>query len=197
MTVNKIFISEFNEEKWLNKLGSKGYLLTDKSIGKYTFKKIEKKVTYCIDYLDEAPQTPDNAEYLKNKSVCGFKGNSAYISDEEHTVESLSRQSARYGKLSAFFGVILALFAALFVYNLRYVSFFKSIDYVVPADKNEILSIFNFVVGKNPAILFMWLLAAIITVLALITAIFAHEWLSWSKRKDSLKKLQDSAEQEM
>lgn len=197
MTVNKIFISEFNEEKWLNKLGSKGYLLTAKSIGKYTFEKIEKKVTYCIDYLDESPQTPDNAEYLKNKNVRGFKGNSAYISGEEHTVESLSRQSARYGKLSAFFGVILALFAALFVYNLRYVSFFKSIDYVVPADKNEILSIFNFVVGKNPAVLFMWLLAVIIAVLAVITAIFAHEWLSWSKSKNSLKKLQDTAEQEI
>lgn len=197
MTVSKIFISEFNEEQWLNKLGSKGYLLKSKSRGKYVFEKIEKKVTYCIDYLDESPNTPDNAEYLKKKDVRGFKGNSAYISGEEHTVATLSRQSARYGKLSAFFGVILALFTALFVYNLSYVNFFKSIDYVVPADKNEILSIFNFVVGKNPAVLFMWLLAVVIAVLVAVTAIYAHEWLSWSKAKNTLKKLQENAEQEI
>lgn len=197
MTVNKIFISEFGEEKWLNKLGSKGYLLKAKSKGKYVFKKIEKKVTYCIDYLDESPQTPDNAEYLKDKNVCGFKGNSAYIADGAHTVETLSRQSARYGKLSAFFAVLLGLFVALFVYNLEYVNFFKSIDYVVPADKNEILSIFDFVVGKNPALLFMWLLAVVLAVLVAVTAIYTHEWLSWSKAKNTLKKLQENAEQEI
>ena len=186
MTVSKSFISVYNEEKWLNKLGSKGYMLKGRKKGKYTFEKLERPVKYHIDDLDESPETPENTEYLQGKNVCGFKGNSAYIADEEHNSDTLKRQVSRFGKLTAFFGVVLALFLALFAYNLHYVQYFKSIGYVVPADKDEILEIFNFVVGKNPAVLFMWALAIIIAVLAVITAVYAREWLLW---KNSLKAL--------
>ncbi len=181
MALNKIFVSEHDEEAWLNRLGAKGYLLKKKSIGAYAFSKTDDKITYQIDYLGESPETPDNQKYLEGKEVCGFKGNSAYIKNGSHSAASLKRQTARYGKLAAFFGIITLLFGGLFAYNLSYVEYFKSIEYVVPADKDAILPIFNFVVGKNPAQLFMWVVAVLLVIVGIFTVIFGREWLLWKK----------------
>jgi len=181
MTIHKIFVSEHDEEKWLNSLGAKGYLLIKKSPCTYVFSKEDGISEYQIDYLDDTPKAPANQEYLEGKEVCGFKGNSAYIRNGVHTAETLKRQTARYGKLAAFFGVVTLLFGALFAYNLYYVNFFKSIDYIVPADSSAILPIFSFVVGKNPAQLFMWVVAPLLVIAGIFTVTFGREWLMWRK----------------
>ena len=180
MTAHKVFVSEYDEQKWLNRMGAKGFVLVGRKRGRYEFEKSDVKAEYTVDYLDDSPGSPDNTEYLRDKDVCGFKGNSVYILGGIHTAESLGRQSARYGKLSVFFGVVTALFAALFAYNLKYVNYFNEIGYVVPADKDEILPIFNFVVGKNPAMLFMWVVALFLVTAAVLTVIWLREWALWN-----------------
>lgn len=180
MTAHKVFVSEYDEQKWLNNMGARGFVLVGKKCGRYEFEKADVKAKYIVDYLDDSPGSPDNTEYLRGKDVCGFKGNSAYIRDGVHTAASLRRQTARYGKLAIFFGVVTVLFAALFVYNLKYVNYFNEIEYVVPANKDEILSIFNFVVGKNPAALFMWVVALFLSAAAVCTVIWLREWALWN-----------------
>ena len=161
-------------------MGAKGLVLVGKKCGRYEFEKTDVKAEYIVDYLDDSPKSPDNTEYLRGKDVCGFKGNSAYIRGGVHTAASLGRQSARYGKLTLFFGVVTVLFAALFAYNLKYVNYFNEIGYVVPANGDEILPIFNFVVGKNPATLFMWVVAAFLVAAAVLTVTWLREWALWS-----------------
>lgn len=180
MTAHKVFVSEHDEQKWLNRMGAKGFVLVGKKCGRYEFEKADVKAEYIVDYLDDSPKTPDNTEYLRGKDVCGFKGNSAYIRNGVHTAAPLGRQAARYGKLSVFFGAVTALFAALFAYNLKYVNYFNEIEYVVPANKDEILPIFNFVVGKNPAALFMWVVALFLVAAAIFTVIWLREWALWN-----------------
>ena len=116
MTAHKVFVSEHDEQKWLNRMGAKGFVLVGKKCGRYEFEKADVKAEYIVDYLDDSPKTPDNTEYLRGN---GFMANSAYIRNGVHTAASLRRQATRYGKLSVFFGAVTALFAALFAYNLK------------------------------------------------------------------------------
>ena len=59
-------------------------------------------------------------------------------------------------------------------------NYFNEIEYVVPANKDEILPIFNFVVGKNPAALFMWVVALFLVAAAIFTVIWLREWALWN-----------------
>ncbi len=182
MILKKYFISEYKEEKWLNSLGKMGYLLESKRGFDYEFKKIERPVRYYIDYLTDAPESEESKEYLENKNAVAFKGNSVYVvSDGDRPYEAYSRQTKRYGKLALFFGILFVLFCALFVYNIKNAMFFKDIGYVVPNDKNAVLDIFRFVIGKNPAQMFMILLVLILFAVAGYTLVFYFEYLNWKK----------------
>ncbi len=182
MILKKYFISEYKEEKWLNSLGKKGYLLESKCGFDYEFKKTERPVRYYIDYLPDAPESEESKEYLENKNAVAFKGNSVYVvSNGDRPCEAYSHQIKRYGKLALFFGVLFVLFCALFVYNVQNAMFFNEIGYVVPNDKKAIFDIFRFVIGKNPAQMFMFLLLLILFAAAGYTLVFYFEYLNWKK----------------
>lgn len=182
MILKKYFISEYKEEKWLSSLGGKGYLLESKSGFTYEFKKTERPVRYYIDYLPDAPESEDSKEYLKDKTAVAFKGNSVYVvSDENRPSEAYGHQIKRYGKLALFFGVLFVLFCALFAYNVKMAMYFNEIGYTIPNDKNAILDIFKFLVGKNPAQMFMLLLLVVMFAVAGYTLVFYFEYLNWKK----------------
>ena len=183
-----IFLSEHNEEKWLNSLGAQGWLLKCKRPFVYSFEKTDKPVVYHIDYLADSPYTDVNRAYMKDKSVCAVKGNSAYVVSGAHGECSLRRQAKRYETLAVFFTVLSVLFFALAMYNVYYMNFFNEIGYTVPANSNEILPMFNFVVGKNPAELFLFVVAAVFAVMCAYAITFTREWLIWDKDLKKFKK---------
>ncbi len=186
MIKHKYFISEYNEEKWLNQMGGSGFKLVKKSFFTYEFESTDKTYKYRIDFLPDPVEAEESVEYLKDKHCCGNKGSSVYILNMEHTVETASAHEKRYSALAMFFGVCFLFFAALFTYNVSCMSFFDAEKYVIKTDVNEIWSIFNFIVGKNPAALFLWVIMPFLLVSGIYGLIFYFEKTRWTKLKTKI-----------
>ncbi|MEG2118234.1 MAG: DUF2812 domain-containing protein, partial [Clostridia bacterium] len=162
---SKSFISSLNEEKWLNKQGEKGLLLYEIKNENFCFKKTDLKYVYSAEFCYDSPKTPQNQAYIENmvaegKIFCGIKGNFVYFANTSEigikkSISALAELKRRSRTMSIFGSVLSVFFLALFAYNVYYTVFFNSISYVIPANSEEILKIFNFIVGKNPALLFL------------------------------------------
>ena len=188
------------EEKWLNEQGKKGLLLVDTLPFTYTFDKTHKKWTYSMEWLDSSPDTEENAEYIKKRSMkncvyCGKKNCYAYFASEGETPPPKSGKaygaiSKRYGKIALFVLVITLFLVLLTVYNFVWQGRFDSLEYVkdgkkvvgytVPSSSDEIEPIFGWVVGKNPASI---VLGFLVPITVLFFAYDVYLWLIASKWK--------------
>ena len=196
----KTFYDVEKEEKWLNEQGKKGLLLVDTLPFTYTFDKTHKKWTYSMEWLDSSPDTEENAEYIKKRSMknclyCGKKNCFAYFAAEGDTPPAKSKDafsaiSKRYAKIAVFVSIIAVFLVLLVAYNFVWQGRFDGLEYVkddekvvgytVPYDKDEIVGAFKWVVGKNPASIF---LAFLIPITILFVSYDAYLWYIAAKWK--------------
>lgn len=197
----RTFYDVEKEEKWLNKQGQDGLLLVDTVPFGYTFDKTHKKWTYSMEWLDSSPDTEENAAYIKKRSMkncfyCGKKNCYAYFASEGNTPPAKSASafdaiSKRYTKIAVFAAVIAVFLLLLVVYNFVWQGRFNDLEYVnkdgesvvgytAPYDSNEIVGAFKWVVGKNPASLF---LAFLIPIAALFASYDGYLWYVAAKWK--------------
>ncbi len=69
----RLYLCFSGEQKWLNIMGEKGYLLCGGTKFDYAFKQTDKPIEYFIDCTSDSPKTQLNDEYIQNKKQEGYK----------------------------------------------------------------------------------------------------------------------------
>ena len=171
---HRVFFNVAAEEKWLDSLGKKGLLLVGTAPFTYYFEQRSGEWTYSVEWLDSSPLTPENAEYIRSRTgrdvYCGSKNCYVYFASSgecAHSHKNVQLTQRRYFRIAAFWAVIAALMAGLLVYNIVWAGKFKTLDYVIGAKD----SVPGFMVGRNPAHVFLWFVIPL-TVAALL--VFAY-----------------------
>lgn len=195
MTVRKFkrFFSVATEEKFLNTMGAKQLLLTGMSSLFYIFEQSEKKWSYSAEWLDSSPDTEENRKYItekckeENLRYCGKRACFAYFATEGEAVlekshEAKSKIKKRYRSLSIFWSILSAYMAGLMVYNIIWAEKFKAMGYKVHDDTAEIERIFTFVVGKNPAVLFLYIVIPLTAMVLAVAVLYWFEYVVWIKK---------------
>ncbi len=208
---HKTFYDVEKEQKWLDEQGKNGLLLVDTLPYTYTFDKTHKKWKYSMEWLDSSPDTEENAAYIKKRSMkncvyCGKKNCYAYFASEGDTPPAKSAGAynaiaERYRKIAVFASIIAVFLVVLCVYNFVWQGRFdaleytvdgeKTVGYTVPSSKDEIVPIFGWVVGKNPASIF---LAFIVPITVLFAAYDIYLWRVASKWKKYAAKAKETEE---
>lgn len=195
----KTFSSVDAEEKLLNKMGAKKRLLIATSPLFYVFAPSDTVWSYSAEWLDSSPDTEENQKYIaekcekENLKYCGKRNCFAYFASEGDTVPEKSYEAKykikkRYRSLSVFWSVVFAYMTGLLIYNVVWAEKFKDMGYKVHDDTAEIERIFDFVVGKNPAVLFLYLVIPLTAMVLTLTALYWNEYGSWMKKCPRIKK---------
>ncbi|MBE6691801.1 MAG: DUF2812 domain-containing protein [Ruminococcaceae bacterium] len=122
-TYFKVFFSKFEECKWLNSMGEKGFLLNKKSFCRYYFTKDEnKKYYYSVEYLDYPVKSQQGEEELNNREANGInylftRGKWSYFYS---TIKSISLTSASKKKI-----------ADLYLWKSLYLLFFSGFSWIL------------------------------------------------------------------
>ncbi len=193
----RVFFSLYSEEKFLNKNGKKGLLLRKVYPFVYFFDETETVWSYSMEWLNSSPETPENKEYLEVRKekegvvYCGRRNCFAFLAKEgatppEKSPAAVKALKKRYFSLAIFWTICLVYVAGLVLYNLSWAGKFNKMGYKVPADKDEIMPYFNFVVGKNPAKLFLAFLWPIAAAVAAATVFYWTEFTAWFKKAGRL-----------
>ncbi len=195
----RTFFSVAAEEKLLNRMGEKKYLLVGTVPFFYIFEKTETVWSYGVEWLDSSPLAMENKIYIGNRCenenlrYCGKKNCFVYLAAEgeippEKSYGAKYMIKKRYRSLSVFWSVLSAYMVGLLIYNIAWANKFKDIGYKVHDDVNEIERVFTFVVGKNPAVLFLYAVIPA-TALTLATASLCWtEYYYWIKKCPRVKK---------
>ena len=102
----RVFFSKLSEQKWLDSLGVKGYLLESANDSRYKFTVSEEHVySYSIEHIGVAPESDTAKEYYEKLSESGIKpvlssGQWVYFVKEdgqtEHTAEKYRKNAKPY-----------------------------------------------------------------------------------------------------
>lgn len=179
----RAFFGVETEEKFLNRMGKRKFLLIKTYPFFYIFKLTDTVWSYSAEWLDSSPDTEDNKKYIaekcenENLKCCGKRSCFVYFASEGETVpekshKALNRIKKRYRSLSVFWSVISAYLTGLLIYNIIWANKFSDMGYKVHDDTAEIERIFVFVVGKNPAVLFLYLMIPLTALILAISVLY-------------------------
>ncbi len=140
VSVFKIFFSKLKEEKWLNEMGQKGYLLDHISNCRYYFFVFENETfNYCIEYLDCSPKSEDAERYFEirksDEIIPIVEGNNwVYFVKKTSAVpvvsEALKLNSKFYFWRSLYCFLISFVSSVLFGYQLFAIDFIMDAGHV-------------------------------------------------------------------
>ena len=166
---HRVFYNIAAEEKWLDSMGAKGYLLVGTAPFTYCFEKRGGELTYSGEWLDSSPYAAENEPYVKSRTgretFCCGKGCRAYFASAgecAHSAKSVLLAKRRYKRTAIFWTVIAALMIGLLVYNVIWAGKFDEMEY---AAKSGLFK------NRNPAIAFMTFVLPL-TAAALLAAFY-------------------------
>ena len=94
----------------------------------------------------------------------------------------MEKIKSRYFTLSLFWSILSVYLTGLTVYHITWANKFNISGYKVPEDKGEIMPQFDFVVGKNPAVLLLYLLIPLTALILAVTVMYWTEYSYWHKK---------------
>lgn len=155
LVLKKHFFSCLQENKWLNQLGQKGYLLNGWKDGRFSFTVEEGKTYYYrVEWLDCSPEYEEilpELRKLEKKGVhlCASRSLWAYFVSEEPIrvrKEAVKRNVRHYRNPGIFFAVLTAVCGVLTYYHIDQLPFAKEqgLLLTVPSftgDSNAILNL--------------------------------------------------------
>lgn len=198
----RAFLNVTAEERFLNRMGLKKFFLAKAFPFLYVFRRTDEVWSYSMEWLDSSPMTEENQQYIAIKTAggplqyCCKRGCFAFFAWErnvppEKSPEAVSAIKKRYRSLFIFWSIVSAFALGLIAYNLAWALKFKEMGYKVWDNPNEIEKAFQFVVGKNPAALFLYFLIPIAALLLSFAAVYFIEYMYWFKKgRKKIKKKQ-------
>ena len=189
----RMFFGVENQDKFLNRMGKQNLLLSKAYPFIYIFKPTDTVWSYSVEWLNSAPESRENQEYISQKcesenlTYCGSKYCFAVFASPGEATPEKSRKTmekikSRYFTLSLFWSILSVYLTGLTVYHITWANKFNLSGYKVPDDKGEIMPQFDFVVGKNPAVLLLYLLIPLTALILAVTVMYWTEYSYWHKK---------------
>lgn len=143
--IRKRFFSSIKENRWLDSLGKKGYLLIFRKENSYTFEITEKQLYYSVEWLDCAPDSEEGEAHIAAYEKNGIHLTASYslwayfVSEKPITADTTARQrvAKRYRNTALLIYAFDVIAAVLIGYQFAIRDFLESNQVLLKAPTME------------------------------------------------------------